>query len=189
MHQLGQVDGLALRSKGVRLDPAEAEQVGHQPIESLGLIGDHREQVSPGQLVIRRTVAQVGDDRTDHGERRPQVVRDRSQHGVALLAGASEVISLGGPLGELLAFAGHGLKPLGEIAQMVLALLGVEPSVPLRRHQHSDRSRDGEERAQGHPVLDGEDGQRAIGPEEGEIERRGSRDAHQDSGGSAADGG
>ena len=29
----------------------------------------------------------------------------------------------------------------------------------VRRHQHSDRSRDGEERAQGHPVLDGEDGQ------------------------------
>ena len=78
------VDRLAVGRERAGLDPAQAQQVGDDAVEPLGLVDHQAEQLGAGRLVVRRARPEVGGDGADRGQRGPQVVGDRGQQGAAL---------------------------------------------------------------------------------------------------------
>ena len=162
--QLAQVDGLAVRLERARFDAAQAQQVGHDPVEPLGLGADQAQQLVAGRVVVGGSRPQVGGDGPDHGQRRPQVVRDRAQQArprlVQLLEG-DDACRLG--RGPLAVGRGHGAD------------------------QPADDDRHDEEHDQGGEVLLDGHAQRVPGTEEDERERQRALDGDDDRGQPAAD--
>ena len=92
-----EVGRLEVGPQRARLDPAEVEQVRHEPVEVLGLPVD-RQRAGAAVLVGHRRGARSSDrpgGGADRGQRRPQIVRDRLEQG------RLEGVALAGDLGRL----------------------------------------------------------------------------------------
>ena len=106
--ELVEGDSLAVGGQGPGLDAAEAEQVGDNAVQALGLVADGLEQLGPRLVVVGGAVTQVAGDRPDAGQRCPQVVGDRAEEGGTLLVHSLEHLRPRGFFGQLLALFGHG---------------------------------------------------------------------------------
>ena len=82
--ELAEVDRLHVGAQRARFDAAHAQQVRDEPIEPVGLVDHDVEQLVARRVVVRRSRAQVGRDRVDHGERCPQIVRHGAQQRASL---------------------------------------------------------------------------------------------------------
>ena len=74
VEQLVDGDGLAFWLQRSGLDAAHREEILDEAVETLGLVGDQLEQFLSRCGVVEDFVAEIGDNRSDGGQRRAQVV-------------------------------------------------------------------------------------------------------------------
>ena len=70
VEQLVDGDGLSFWLQRSGFDAAHREEIGDEAVETLGFVGDQLEQFLSCGGVVQDSVAEIGDDRSDGGQRR-----------------------------------------------------------------------------------------------------------------------
>ncbi len=183
--ELAEVDGLPLGRERAGLDPAEAEQVGDEPVEAVDLVAHRRQELVSRRGVVLDTVAQIGDDGAHGRQGRAQVVGDRPQQRGPLTVERLELLGPGGPARELRAFTLELGHVLVELAHLALRDAHLAPAVHDPRDEPTDEHRDHHERDELDDLVGVADRERAVRLDVTEVEGDRRRDRGDDRGRSA----
>ena len=136
VHQLVEGHEGGPDGEGPGLDAGHVEQVGDQTGQPIGLELDQLEQLGAiGVAQGGAVLAQAGDGRLDRGQRRAQIVRDRSHHGAAP---AVDLLEQAGAQGLVLQ-----LRPLDGQSRLVGKRSEQGPVLPGELHLLEDEQAHG----------------------------------------------
>ena len=161
---------MAIRLEDAGVDATHAQQVGDESIEAVDLIAHRGQELDTRLGVVRHVVAEVGGDRADRRERRPQIVGHGAQQRRALHVDLFEFLGAGRLARELRTLVAQLFDLLVEGADTLRSFGHLGATAHQTTHELSDEKRDRKERGQFGASVDVGDIERSVRADETEVE-------------------